>query len=94
MKPLNIVLPVMLHEEEEIIAFKQAQERLKVLGDKYGIPIEASAFLLYLPARSRTPENLAKQIENQTRQHPPLNKKKIHWTEGPRKNRFNPLGKY
>ncbi|MEK6896307.1 MAG: hypothetical protein AABX12_02505 [Nanoarchaeota archaeon] len=71
-QPLKITLPVMLHVDEEIAAFKQAQERLKVVGDAHGVPIEVGAFLLYLPGRSRTPEAFAKQRENQAKHRLPI----------------------
>ena len=72
MKPLNITLPVMLHKEQEISAFKEAQGRLKALGERYNVPIEVGAFLLYLPGSSRTPEAFAQQIKNQTTHRLPI----------------------
>ena len=70
--PLKIALPVMLHVDKEIAAFKEAQERLRVIGDEHGVPIEVGAFLLYLSGRSRTSEAFAKQLENQTKHRLPI----------------------
>jgi len=71
-KPLQIVLPVMLHFEEEVKTFRAAQQRLEALGQRYNIPINVGAFLLYLPAHSRKPESFAAQRKNQEKYGLPI----------------------
>ena len=56
MGKLRLALPVMLHREDEIESFKRARDRLEILGESCGVPLEVNAFLLYLPKSSRTAE--------------------------------------
>ena len=71
-KKLQINLPVMLHFEKEIKAFNEAGDRLRSIGEKYGVQVNMGAFLPFMPKSSRTPENLTKQIENQKKYHLPV----------------------
>jgi hypothetical protein len=71
-KSLKIALPVMLHADNEISAFKEAKERIEALGGKYGMPIDVGVFALYLPGRSRTQEAFQKQLENQQTHRLPI----------------------
>lgn len=69
---LKITLPVMLHSESEIQAFLSAKTRLESLGESRGFPLEVGAFLPFMRQSSRTPENFAKQIENQAKHRLPI----------------------
>ena len=72
MNKLQLALPVMLHSDNEPDIFRTAQERLVKLGDDCGVPLEVGAFLLYLPAKTRTPENFEKQLKNQEKHRLPI----------------------
>ena len=71
-KTLHLALPVMLHDEVEIAAFKEAQDRIRRLGDQYSVETKVGAFLPYMPGFSRKPRNLALAVENQTIHQLPL----------------------
>jgi len=70
-KPLYVGLPLMLHSEPEVIAFRNAQKRIQALGDELGQPIQVGAFLFLLP-RALTDENRTKQLENQRKYNIPI----------------------
>ena len=71
-KTLHLALPVMLHDEVEIAAFKEAQDRIRRLGDQYSVETKVGAFLPYMPGFSRKPRNLALAVENQAIHQLPL----------------------
>ena len=63
--PLELGLPVMLHkEQEEILPFLKAKDRIEALGESQGIPIKVSAFLYYFP-KALSEGNRSLQIKNQ-----------------------------
>src|SRR3989344_2690522 len=70
-KPLQIGLPVMLHNESEVQAFLKARDRIERLTETYGIPSQVSAFLYYFP-KAISDENVALQIANQRKYHLPI----------------------
>lgn len=71
-KRLKIALPLMIHQVSEIEAFNEAKKCLIDLGEETGVPLEVGAFLVYLPGSSRTPEALARQVQNQTKNRLPI----------------------
>lgn len=68
---LTIGLPVMLHKESEIQAFLAAKERIEEYGRNIGRPLNVGAFLFFIPPAMK-PENLDKQLENQSRYRVPI----------------------
>jgi len=69
---LSLVLPVVLNNEPEPIAFLSAKRRIEALADKYNVPVEVGAFLAFMPGFARNPANFEKQIENQKKYKLPI----------------------
>ncbi len=70
-KSLNIGLPVMLHDEKEIMAFLKAKRRIEEFGLKSGTEINVGVFLYYFP-KVLTEEKRNLQIINQKKYKLPI----------------------
>ena len=71
MKSLTLGLPVMLHDEKEIVAFLEAKERIEAYGDTLGMPFNVGAFL-YFTEKALSFEKRADQSVNQKHYKLPL----------------------
>ncbi len=71
-KTIELTLPVMLHSDKEPPVFLEAKQRIEAIGAELGLPIKVSAFLPFLPGKSRTSEGFASQLENQRRHRLPI----------------------
>ena len=66
---LKLALPVMLHKEKEVAAYKEAKPRIETyMNEEVQIPTEVGMFCYMLPFAIRKPENRKTQLEVQKKE--------------------------